>query len=371
VRSLVGFRAKRGFTLVELLVVIAIIGILVGLLLPAVQSARAAARRMQCSNNVKQIVLAAHNFESAYKSFPAFVQATGAMTGPTGVRPTLFGSGHFALLPFIEQNNIHQLANGISFEVRTQRVPAFACPDDITLASGAFTGRAMTNNTTRVSVGGNAYGGTTYALNAEACAPQYTNGHPTGLAGKIGTISDGLSNTILVGERQAACYGHNYPVAGQTPNLSTGSFTFSIWARGGRRAAHSNWVDGAPEAADLTAVNGTATEVYAGYTWWDMPVFNASLRNPANLTAGPGPRTNPVFRNPFNGVPNPGGIQGGSIPEGGCDWRRLQAMHTGVMTAGLADGSVRTVSSSINSITFDRVATPRDGNVNGNDWDQQ
>lgn len=361
---------RPGFTLVELLVVIAIIGILVGLLLPAVQSARAAARRMQCSNNVKQIVLAAHNFESAYKSFPAWVQATGPMTGGTGTRPTFFGSGHFALLPYIEQNNIFQLANGISFEVRTQKVPAFACPDDITLSGAGFTGRALSNNAPRTSVAGEPYGGTTYALNAEACTPQYTNGHPTGLAGKLASITDGLSNTILIGERQAACYGHNFPNPGQTPNLGTGSFTFSIWARGGRNTVHSNWADGAPAAAHLSVVNGTATEVYAGYTWWDMPVFNASLRNPANLAAGPGPRTNPVFRNPFNGVPNPGGIQGGVIREGGCDWRRLQAMHSGVMTAGLADGSVRTISASINSITFDRVATPRDGNINGADWDQ-
>jgi len=363
-------RTRFGFTLVELLVVIAIIGILVGLLLPAVQSARAAARRMQCSNNVKQIALAAHNFESAYRSFPAWVQARGPLVGPTGVRPTLFASGHFQILPYLEQTAIFDRANGISFEVRTEKITSFACPDDVTLNAGGFAGRALSNNAPRTSVNGIPYGGTTYAINAQACAARYENGHPTGLAGRFATITDGLSNTVLIVERQAACYGHEYPTRGVTPNLGTGSFTFSIWARGGRNGTHSNWGDGAPGAADLTAINGTATEVYAGYTWWDCPVFNATLRNPANFPAGPGPRTAPTFRNPFNGVPNPGGIQSGPIREGGCDWRRPQAMHAGVMMAGVSDGSVRAVSASINSVTFDRVCMPADGNVNGQDWEE-
>ncbi len=68
--SLTRNSARSGFTLVELLVVIAIIGILVGLLLPAVQAAREAARRMQCSNNIKQLALSMHNYESSTKSFP-------------------------------------------------------------------------------------------------------------------------------------------------------------------------------------------------------------------------------------------------------------------------------------------------------------
>jgi prepilin-type N-terminal cleavage/methylation domain-containing protein len=85
-------RAATGFTLVELLVVIAIIGVMVGLLLPAVQAAREAARRLQCSNHLKQLGLALHNYESTYKMFPAG-------------RTSLGLSVHAALLPFLEQSN--------------------------------------------------------------------------------------------------------------------------------------------------------------------------------------------------------------------------------------------------------------------------
>ncbi|GIW98783.1 MAG: prepilin-type N-terminal cleavage/methylation domain-containing protein [Pirellulaceae bacterium] len=86
---------RKGFTLVELLVVIAIIGILVGLLLPAVQAAREAARRMSCQNNVKQLALALHNYESTHKRFPFGWNTHG----------TLWSA---MLLPFIEQGNLYQ-----------------------------------------------------------------------------------------------------------------------------------------------------------------------------------------------------------------------------------------------------------------------
>jgi prepilin-type N-terminal cleavage/methylation domain-containing protein len=96
-----GYRPK-GFTLVELLVVIAIIGILVGLLLPAVQAAREAARRMQCSNNLKQLGLAVHNFESANRRLPPGLD-------------TRYNGPHYRLLPYIEQNAIFQsYDNGVA-----------------------------------------------------------------------------------------------------------------------------------------------------------------------------------------------------------------------------------------------------------------
>jgi prepilin-type N-terminal cleavage/methylation domain-containing protein/prepilin-type processing-associated H-X9-DG protein len=87
-------RKTRGFTLVELLVVIAIIGVLVGLLLPAVQAAREAARRMQCSNNVKQLGLALHNYESSYRTFPNGYYES--------MRPNDYQPMAVGLLPFLE-----------------------------------------------------------------------------------------------------------------------------------------------------------------------------------------------------------------------------------------------------------------------------
>jgi len=109
---------RRGFTLVELLVVIAIIGILVGLLLPAVQAAREAARRMQCSNNLKQLGLAALNFESAYKRLPPGYLGNNRI-GPAGMTSLDFnnnsGISHLVfMMPFMEQTAIYDpIANNL------------------------------------------------------------------------------------------------------------------------------------------------------------------------------------------------------------------------------------------------------------------
>ncbi len=125
---------SNGFTLVELLVVIAIIGILVGLLLPAVQAAREAARRMQCSNNLRQMALATHNYESAFKCIPG-------LTGSSSFSPQA------RILPFIEQANLQNLIDfrqplliGPPWAARFNPsmriaiatvVPTFLCPSDI------------------------------------------------------------------------------------------------------------------------------------------------------------------------------------------------------------------------------------------------
>jgi prepilin-type N-terminal cleavage/methylation domain-containing protein len=353
-------RSRRGFTLIELLVVIAIIAILIGLLLPAVQKVREAAARATCQNNVKQLALACHNYENANGALPPYSIATGSQ----------FGSAHFLMLPYIEQDNLFRQANGISFNVRTAPVKTFVCPTDPTATGGVFTSQAVNypfNGTApnRISVNGTPYGAATYAINGQVITASMTAGHPTNGSRTLIGISDGTSNTILFAERMAFCAGPEFPSTTATRRLASGSVTWSIWARGGKNTANSNWADGAP-AAPLPPANYANSP--DAYTWWDNAMFDHPYRVPSNLNAGPGPRTDPNFRQNWDGgVVNPGGIQGSPRPHA-CDYRRLQAIHGNVMTAGLADGSVRSITSSIGALTLQRAATPVGGEVLANDW---
>ena len=129
--------AKRAFTLVELLVVIAIIGILIGLLLPAVQAAREAARRMECTNNMKQLGLALHNYADVHNVFPS------AWRGytPDGKHANVYGDPGWgwgaAILPFMEQSPLYQkidlkksIADPVNRDAREMFLKAFHCPSE-------------------------------------------------------------------------------------------------------------------------------------------------------------------------------------------------------------------------------------------------
>lgn len=132
-------KKRRGFTLVELLVVIAIIGVLVALLLPAVQAAREAARRMSCSNNLKQIGLALHVYHDAYRRFPAGWHGYDMATG----QPNWLGEPGWgwcaSILPYMEQRNLFEgrlrfelpITHPVNAEGRATYLPTFRCPTDI------------------------------------------------------------------------------------------------------------------------------------------------------------------------------------------------------------------------------------------------
>lgn len=209
------FRKEGGFTLVELLVVIAIIGILVGLLLPAVQAAREAARRMQCSNNLKQLTLACLNYESAYQRFPSRQGGTGTIR-TAGQRLRL--SGFATLMPFYEQNALWNQITTVNAApwggaAPYQAVlPTLNCPSDA--QNEGSDARGSTNVRGRYSYAfcsGDNYDRSVVQASERTDANLSWQQRPLANRGifgrhtytRIGALTDGTSNTLAISERSA------------------------------------------------------------------------------------------------------------------------------------------------------------------------
>ncbi len=336
---------RSGFTLVELLVVIAIIGILVGLLLPAVQAAREAARRMQCSNNVKQIGLALFNYESAYKRFPARRYGTTGNNGGTAIAANTGGayadnrnhnSGRISpfvgILSFLEGSNLFNritagdAANApggprgdIGWAVWDAPPAAYICPSDAGFASGTSVRRIS-----YAVCGGDSPGSSTIQLNNHD-----TRGVFTGrmIWRKISDLTDGTSNTIAISEVQT----------NSATNLSDVGFTLTSSTQS---RLHHGYVMVAGVGSSPILCRGAANGQFyvggqsihyrRGINWTDAPF---ALRG-FNTVAAPNSAA-------CADLGNFGDQNAGVFPP--------NSGHTGGVNAAMSDGSVRFVSNSIDT----------------------
>lgn len=315
-------RRTSGFTLVELLVVIAIIGVLVALLLPAVQAAREAARRTQCSNNIKQQVLALHNCHDTFLYMPQF-----GWHWPKSSTTLRQSSTFWSILPFLEQRNLFEklpttTTSSAFFNSATStgsmvtKVKAYLCPSDVTVIKGDATGTGSNFNLNSYNVTGEVF---------------WNGQYP-----RLADMTDGTSSTVMIVEHIALCRstaGGNNATDGRcvwpAVNLTTGD-SIAYWPG-----------------------ENTTNAVPTGFLGFATQYSTSKIADPANggILSWRAPQASPTLG-----------------ATGTCSPLTASSLHPGVVMCGIGDGSVKAVTGNITLKTWNAALTPAGGESMGSDW---
>jgi len=347
-------RSRKGFTLVELLVVIAIIGILVGLLLPAVQAAREAARRMSCSNNMHNLALAFHNYESAFKMVPR--TASHVIENNVVSNSSWNGySAHTMILPYIEQKAVFENFTFREFHYRNvltapstipplfngnRKIPVFICPSD--LQYPATSNPQPGTGWEQADMGWNNYGVSVGSNSGWNVATGDQNGFfKRNRETAFSDIIDGLSNTIMMAEFNKG---------------DATSAVFSIvsgdWPNG--VAFPSGWTNQFPTQAMLETYGASCLAAGPG----------SHRSNGGRRWLAPG-----MYSSEINTIATPNWRFPSCMICSGCGEGDSQGVfpsrsrHTGGAMHAMGDASIQFMSNSTNVVSYQALGSAKGGDI--------